>query len=670
MDFYLGKESFRNYREAIRREWVITNGLGGYAGSSIVLANTRKHHGLFIPSFHAPTKRMVLVNGLYEKLIFSNKEIDLYSGKKKGKSPSEGFLYQTAFSNNKVPCFYYEVQGVSMKKTIAYECQRNTVAVLYEINNEGEDFVLSLKPSINFRDHNDGSKKRDLKFSFEINKSEITFIPQKDKSVRLKMYASEGKLNKVDDRECFDKDIELQTEIDTGMSSADTAYCPVTVDIGIKSGESRKISVVFSIEEEYEKNAEKTVNAYIERQKELINQAGTRDEFINSLVLAADRFICRRESTNGKTILAGLPWFTDWGRDTMISLTGLTLVTRRFEDARSILETFVAYEKNGLLPNMFPDENLKPLYNTADASLWFFYCVHKFLEYENNEEAYCFVKDKLYPTMKRIIKAYSEGTDFSIKMDEDGLIMAGSDLDQVTWMDVRVGDRVMTPRHGKPVEINALWYNGLKEMAALADKYKDGDLSSHYEKMAERTRVSFAEKFWNEENGCLYDVVDELREGGLLGNDSRIRPNQIYAVSLPHSILSPAKEKSIVSVVRRRLVTDYGLRTLDSEDPDYHGLYKGELSKRDEAYHQGTAWAYLMGGFITAYLKVNGNSNEAKENAAALLRPLKHHLFDGCIGGIAEVFDGDSPHISGGCYTQAWSVGEILRAVYEGGLTV
>lgn len=667
---YLGRDCFRNYKEAIRREWVITNGLGSYAGSSIVGANTRKHHGLFIASLHAPTDRKVLVNGIYESVCFGNKSIDLYSGKKKNQAAKEGFLYQTGFCLDAVPSFIYEVEGISIKKTIAYEWEKNTVAVLYEINNEAEDAVFLLNPVINYRDHNAGSKKTDLKFNYFIEKNVVKFVPDKNKNLTLNLFSSEGSLEVVSASERYDTNIELQTEIDTGMSSSDAGFCPVRIQIGIPSGAAKNVSIVFSIEDQYEKNAEETISSARERIENINKTADISDEFTKDLVEAADKFVVRRESTKGKTILAGFPWFTDWGRDTMIAFTGLTLVTKRFEDARSILETFAQYEKKGLIPNMFPDTGVEPIYNTVDASLWFFYCVHKYLEYDQSEYAKTFVKEKLYPTMKNIIHYYKTGTDYSIKMDNDGLVMAGSDLDQVTWMDVRVGDRVITPRHGKPVEINALWYNALMIMEKLADTYEDGVYSRELGKLASLVKKSFCDKFYNESTGCLFDVVDEILSDGTKRNNEKIRPNQIFAVSLPYRILNDIREISVVNVVRSKLYTDYGIRSLAPEDPEYHGLYKGELAKRDEAYHQGTAWGFLMGPFITAYLKVNAGNPKAKEKAEKLLLPIKQHLNDGCIGGIAEVFDGDPPHISGGCYSQAWSVGEILRAVYEGGLSV
>ena len=666
---YFGREHFRTYRESIRKEWVITNGLGSYAGSSIIGANTRKHHGLFIASLHAPTERYVLVNRIKETIIRGDRETGLYSGDKKTGHADEGFVFQSSYRQDFVPEFTYVSDGLTVKKTVAFEWEKNTVAVLYEITNRGEAAVLSLVPVYNYRDHNNGSLKSGLKFTMDVKTPHImTLTPLSNPELSIKTYLSEGslKLNEGPDR--YDTGIKLQTEIDTGMSANDTGFTPVSFLVGMPGDSVKTISVVFSIEDDFCKDAKRTVKAERERLKKLIKASGVKGDFLKDLVEASDKFVCRRASTGGKTILAGLPWFTDWGRDTMISLTGLTLVTKRFDDAESILKTFVKYEKNGLLPNMFPDEGCEPIYNTADASLWFFYCIYKYIEYAGEDRAYGFVKSELYPTMKKIISAYRNGTDFSIGMDTDGLVFAGSDLDQVTWMDVRVDKRVVTPRHGKPVEINALWYNALCITSEISDRLGDKKYSMELSTLARKVYKSFNARFFNDKQNCLKDVVDERSmETGEISDNLQVRSNQIWAVSLPFVLMEKERAKAVVDTVYRELYTDFGIRTLSPKDPEYHGLYKGALHDRDEAYHQGTAWAFIMGGFITAFLKVYP---ERKGEAGMLLRPLKGHLNDGCIGGIAEVFDADAPHISGGCYTQAWSVGEILRAVYEGKLEV
>ena len=349
----------------------------------------------------------------------------------------------------------------------------------------------------------------------------------------------------------------------------------------------------------------------------------------------------------------------------MISFTGLCLETGRFEDAKSILLSFAKYIKNGLVPNMFPDGGEDPLYNTADASLWYFYAVYNYLKYVDTDEAWKFVEDEIYPGLQEIMGAYRKGTLFSIGMDDDALMCAGSGLDQVTWMDVRIGDEVVTPRHGKPVEINALWYNALMTMEEISRGIarRTHNKPENYlayaggcSQLAIWVKEAFNSEFWYEEGGYLYDVIDDESK------DATLRPNQIFAVSLPFTMLDPEKEKSIVRVVKDRLYVGVGLRSLDTSDEQYHGIYKGALEKRDHAYHQGTAWGFLLGAFIEAYLKTGGHSAQTIEEAKAMFAPVEKHLVEGCIGTISEIFDGDEPHTCRGCYAQAWSVGEVLRA--------
>ena len=537
-------------------------------------------------------------------------------------------------------------------------------------------------PAFNFRDHNNGSKIGELDFNKDVAGQEITLVPtnrkikklQKKYDIKIKYFTSEGAVKESNDK--YDEGLALQTEIDTGMSYVDNNYTPYEVVVTLQPYEKKKISVICTIEKEYTTDAFAIIDENRKRIQALVEKAGYEDEFAKDLVQAADNFIVDRASTGYKTVLAGLPWFTDWGRDTMIALQGLTLVTKRFEDTKGILKTFAQYVNNGLVPNMFPDEGLDPLYNTVDASMWYFYSVDKYLEYT---EDYDFVRDEIYPKLEEIIEAYKKGTDFKIHMDKDYLIHAGGDYDQVTWMDVRVGKWVVTPRHGKAVEINALWYNALKVMEKLAEKF--GKDSKGYADLAEKVKVSFNKRFWNEKKNCLYDVVDEyvnplLAKPSLnpfnqtetaiyIQDNDQVRPNQIWAVSLPYTMLPNDKAKKVVETVWQQLYGTYGLRSLSPDDEAYHGIYFGKLHDRDAAYHQGTVWAFPMGGFITALVKVNNYSKESIEMARKLMAPVADHLMDGCIGSIAEIFDGDAPHVSRGCYAQAWSVGEMLRAYVE-----
>ena len=437
----------------------------------------------------------------------------------------------------------------------------------------------------------------------------------------------------------------------TGFLGIDNHYTPYEINIKIKAKETKRFYVICTLEEEINKTGFEIEEEYKKRAEDLVKKAGYKDDFASNLVKASDHFIVNRNSTGLKTILAGYPWFTDWGRDTMIAFEGLVLCTKRFKDAREILESFSKYVRNGLVPNLFPDANTEPLYNTVDASLWYFQAVYKYLKYTDTDEDYKFIEEKIYDKLVEIFKAYSTKTDFSIRMDEDGLIFAGSGVDQVTWMDVRVGDFVVTPRHGKPVEINALWYNALCIMEELRSKFNKEDLN--YRKLSLKVKNSFNKKFWNEDKKCLFDVVDE--------NDDKIRPNQLWAVSLPFSILDREKEKSIVEVAYKHLYSTYGLRSLSFMDEEFKNKYIGKLFKRDLAYHMGTTWGFLIGPFITAYCKVNDYNEKAIKKAKEMISVFEDHMKDGCINGIAEIFDGEFSSTSRGCYSQAWSVGEVLR---------
>ncbi len=663
-----GKGNWKTFAEGIQREWVITNGIGGYAGSSMIGANTRKHHGLLVASLHPPVERYLILSRINEKICINESEYSLAAVQRKGKVLEEGQKHLQRFLYDAVPQYIYQAEDIFVTKTIAMRHRENKTGIAYVIENGSRPSRICLTPLFNFRDHGEFSVPSDLNFRNSYNGNHIMLQPDivdgsRNHGYHIIFSVSEGKI--VEREERYDKDMELQTEIDTGMSSIDNNYTPYEIWIDLKPYEKKNISVVCSLQSDTELSTE-TAFQMIEEEKEriksLIEQAGYEDEFANALVQASDAFITDRISTGSKTILAGLPWFTDWGRDTMIALQGLTLVTKRYKDARGILSTFAKYVKNGLVPNMFPDEGLEPLYNTADASLWYFYSVYKYLEYTGKKDDYDFIEQEIYPKLKEIITHYKHGTEFQIYMDKDSLIHAGGNLDQVTWMDVRVGDWVVTPRHGKPVEINALWYNALKVMETLSRHY--GEEGQEYGKLAEQVKLSFNQKFWNEEKSCLYDVVEEEKEG-TIKNNSQIRCNQIWAVSLPFTMLKPDREKRIVETVWAHLYASYGLRSLSPEDKDYQGIYFGELHDRDAAYHQGTVWAYPLGGFISAYVKVHGHSKKSKEFARKLIEPIEDHLSDGCIGSIAEIFDGNEPHISRGCYGQAWSVGEILRAYVE-----
>ena len=660
------QKDWTTFKEGIKREWAVTNGIGGYAGSSMIGAHSRTHQGYLIASLHAPIERYLVFSKINETATVGTSTVSFETSQHcaSGKTVyTEGQKFLTSFIYDGSVHYTYETDNFSFEKHITLKRNANVCAVAYELTAGDSDCTFTLTPLFNYREHSESSTPDTLKFETFTKDRTFYLVPEKKKDIAIRFQTSEGTFS---ERETvYDIDMQLQIEVDLETDGLDCHYCPVDLSIAVPANTTKKVSILCSIGDVNERpapvSATEAFSILEENARchaELFEKAGYRDSFANQLVLASDQFLTYRESTKMMTVLAGLPWFTDWGRDTMIAFTGLTLCTKRFKEAEEILLTFARYIRHGIVPNMFPDDNMPPLYNTVDASLWYFYAVYQYLHYNPAAEAEAFVKEQIFPHLKEIISAYEKGTDFSIYMEDDGLIHAGSGLDQITWMDVRVGDWVATPRHGKPVEINALWYNALRIMESLCEKF-DEDASA-YRTRANQVKESFNAKFWDSSNQCLFDVVDGDEP------DDHIRPNQIYAVSLPFSLLPEEQEKAVVALVEKELFVGCGLRSLAPDHPDYHGIYCGVLAKRDAAYHQGTAWGFLLGGFFSAYMKVNHHSSSAAENAVHMLEPVRKHLSDsGCIGSISEIFDGDAPHNPRGCYAQAWSVGEVLRCYCE-----
>lgn len=660
------QKDWTTFKEGIKREWAVTNGIGGYAGSSMIGAHSRTHQGYLIASLHAPIERYLVFSKINETATVGTRTLSFETSQHRASGKTvytEGQKFLTSFSYDGSVHYTYETDNFSFEKHITLKRNANVCAVSYELTAGDSDCTFTLTPLFNYREHSESSTPDTLRFETFTEDRTFYLVPEKNKDIAIRFQTSEGTFS---ERETvYDIDMQLQIEVDLETDGLDCHYCPVDLSIAVPANTTKKVSILCSIGDVNERPAPVSgteafsiLEENARCHAELFEKAGYHDSFANQLVLASDQFLTYRESTKMMTVLAGLPWFTDWGRDTMIAFTGLTLCTKRFKEAEEILLTFARYIRHGIVPNMFPDDNMPPLYNTVDASLWYFYAVYQYLHYNPAAEAEAFVKEQIFPHLKEIISAYEKGTDFSIYMEDDGLIHAGSGLDQITWMDVRVGDWVATPRHGKPVEINALWYNALRIMESLCEKF-DEDASA-YRTRANQVKESFNAKFWDSSNQCLFDVVDGDEP------DDHIRPNQIYAVSLPFSLLPEEQEKAVVALVEKELFVGCGLRSLAPDHPDYHGIYCGALAKRDAAYHQGTAWGFLLGGFFSAYMKVNHHSSSAAENAVRMLEPVRKHLTDsGCIGSISEIFDGDAPHNPRGCYAQAWSVGEVLRCYCE-----
>ncbi len=646
--YYFDRDILGQFYEGDGRCFCLPNGLGGYCSHSIINSSHRKHYGYLVACLKPPVLRTLLLARINETVHIGNNVYDLEAQNYQN-TIKEGNKYLNEFYLHYIPTFNYSVEGISIKKRISPMYNSNTVAITYEILSR-VDAVLYLEPLFNYRDHGSASNIDDLKFTESMKNNVLSLVPEKNPDVKIKFAYSTGTLIPNDNK--YTDGLFCAYDVNTGDCAIDHHYKPVKIRIDLRANEVKLVGCICTIDRLPKTDAFGIIIDYEARIERLIRQSKLKDSLAMDLVVSADTFICDRASTNLKTILAGLPWFTDWGRDTMIAFTGLTLVTRRFKESREILKSFALYEKDGLIPNMFPDDGAEPIYNTVDASLWYFYAIYKYVNYTDD---YDFVEKELYPVLKNIIKAYSTSTLFSIGMDSDYLIRAGSDLDQVTWMDVRINDIVVTPRHGKPCEINALWYNALMIMSIFAEKFKDD--YNYYNDLASKVYKSFNEKFYCEETGCLFDVVDP--------NDKSIRPNQIWVLSLPFKILPKDKAESVFKVVEKELYNKFGLRSLSPSDPRFKPRYEGQLFERDMAYHMGTTWGFLIGGYLDAYRYVYGDSEEVTNKINELVHVFRQHLNDGCINGVAEIFDGDVAGRTRGCYTQAWSVGELLRAYFE-----
>ncbi|MGA2417167.1 MAG: amylo-alpha-1,6-glucosidase [Candidatus Sulfotelmatobacter sp.] len=658
------KETCGDLDAALSREWLETNGLGGFASSTIIGLNTRRYHGLLVAATKPPVGRVVTLSKLEETLFIENQPFDLSANRYPGVVYPQGFRYLKQFRLDPFPVFTYEIEGIEIEKSVFMIRGENSTVVHYELkkNNHPERFKnlrLELRPLIAFRDyhsttHENGAINREI----EQRQGLATVAPYQGlPSLHLAHNAVE--LRRTGD---WYRNFEYDAERERGLDFSEDLFNPCVLRFDLRL--RRQASVIASADPhdvaphdvaqvaEY-RQAEITRRRNVALSSPVASEID-HDAFAQHLANAADQYIVSR--SDQKTVIAGYHWFSDWGRDTMIALPGLTLPTGKPEVARSILRAFAHHVDQGMLPNRFPDAGEAPEYNTVDATLWFFEAARAYLAYTGDLE---FVRDELYPVFADIVSWHVRGTRYGIKVDSSGLLSSGEPGVQLTWMDAKVGDWVVTPRRGKPVEIQALWYNALCIMENLARRFGDESGQKRYRNTATVASWSFNRLFWNENMGCLYDVTNGAPPG------PSIRPNQIFAVSLTHSMLSPERAKCVVQKVQELLLTPYGLRSLAPTDPQYRGRYTGGPTERDGAYHQGTVWPWLLGPFVTAYVKVNGGSETARRQASEWLEPLREHLIDGGLGHIPEIFDGDAPQLPRGCIAQAWSVAEILRAYIE-----
>jgi predicted glycogen debranching enzyme len=644
----LNSEICTDLSAASGREWLETNGIGGFASGTVSGVNTRRYHGLLVAATKPPVGRAVLLSKFEEVLTVDGQIYELSANKYPGSVHPNGYKCLQEFRLEPFPVWVFEVAGVRVEKTVFMLHGENTTVIDYEFQllTPESNISFELKPLVAFRDyHHLGHQTDEINADFVEAENHVCFKPFKDYP-QLALAFENATVEKTG---YWYRNFEYAIELERGFDFREDLFQPFSLKFDLSNRE--KVSVIASTEVRASANAEIYRQFELERRSNLVKKAGYEDDFLQHLVLVADDFIVSRGEE--KSIIAGYHWFSDWGRDTMIALPGLTLSTNNPDIAKSILLEFSKHISQGMLPNRFPDVGDEPEYNTVDATLWYFEAIRAWLE---NTGDYDFVRENLFEKLVEIIAWHLRGTRYEIHVDTDGLLHAGEEGVQLTWMDAKVGDWVVTPRIGKPVEIQALWYNALRIMEHLADKFNDKAGKYQYCAIADMAQISFNQKFWNEAEECLYDVVEET------SRDGSIRPNQIFAVSLKYSMLPLEKAKKVVQKVENELLTPVGLRSLSPRDKDYRPRYTGDGVSRDSAYHQGTVWAWLLGPFFTAYAKSFADEPETKIKLNSLIEGLKPHLTEAGLGQFSEIFDAEPPYTPRGCIAQAWSVAEILRA--------
>ena len=669
-----------NLEEGLQKEWLITNGIGGFSSSTIIGANTRKYHGLLIAPLTPPARRYLVLSKLDESIEIKGEKYDLYTNVCKDYI-SHGYQYQEEFTKDYVPVFKYKIGQVEIVKIICMEYGHNTVGVYYKIKTGKSNIKLTLAPVINFRDFHQMNTNHYFDIKQNINKNKVRLIIDGNSQTPVYMKLSEGEYIKHDN-DTFANMFYIEEE-KRGFYPEENHSVPGVYEIEIPANQEKEISFICSMEENIEqKNVKRVINNEIIRLGELFNNSLLidyrknkkskkeieKEEIIKTYLTATDSFIVYRPNFGLHTIIAGYPWFLDWGRDSLISFEGLVLIPKRFEIAKEILKTMVRDIKYGLVPNGYSGYDNRPLYNSVDASLLLFEQIQKYINYTGD---YKFVKDELYTKLEEIINNYSQRIDVddnNIYLDEDGLIVSGTEDTQNTWMDAKYDGVAITPRNGKAVEINAMWYNANMIMASLAKKFGHILKTKKYKDLAERCKISFNNKFYNEEKKCLYDVL----------GDEKIRPNQLFALSLTYQVLEPnSKEaKNVINTVEEKLLNPYGLKTLAKGEENYVEVYEGDGKQRDSSYHQGITWPWLLGLYYNALknsLKLAKNIEDKeyfKDKLQKLVdnttKTFKEEMFEnGCVGSIAEIYDSRKPQLPKGTISQAWSVAEIFRIILE-----
>ncbi len=704
-NIHIPRSYCRDFRAAVEREWHVTNGLGGYATGTLCGALTRKYHGLLIAALQPPLGRTLLATKLDETARVAGRAFKLYANVWKGGAvENDASLYLRRFDVRLgIPTWRFEFGGCRLQKRIWMEPGRNATFVHYELAPDAAPCELDLRLLVNYRDHHANTPAESIAFQTVMGAGRIEMAAG-TAPARLVVAINPAAARRFAALVAgtWHRDFHLEIEQERGYDFLDNNFHAADLRVELLPGRAVELLLTTAADEPHvafegalsrreahargllraaerfrqpepepasaghsgdhaaRSNPPRNGRAAVADSAEIDDclpmdalvaggASALNDLPIAQLVLAADQFIAARPTPSepdGHTIIAGFPWFSDWGRDTMISLPGLTLMTGRPELARQILRTWVQYVDRGMIPNRFPDEGGEIEYHTGDATLWYLWAIEQYVRHTGDLDTL----RVLLPAVEEIIAWHRRGTRHNIRVDADGLLSAGEEGVNLTWMDAKVHGRVITPRIGKAVELSALWYSGLLGAAELLERVdRDG---AEYRALAEQTRASFV-KFWNPEAGCLLDVLD-----GPYGRDPAIRPNQIFAVSLPRSPLTADQQRSVVAVCERELLTWRGLRSLSPDHRDYRPYYRGELIARDEAYHQGTAWGWLLGPFVLAHYRVHSNRAAAR----AFLRPMLAELGSFGVGSLAEVFDATEPFLGKGCFAQAWSVAETLRA--------
>jgi predicted glycogen debranching enzyme len=655
------KAVLQNFKDATQHEWLETNGLGGWSSSSIIGAHTRRYHGLLIAAIVPPAERMALLSKLDETIITGDKRIELGANLYAGNTiHPNGHHYLNSFTKDLFPEWVYEAEDIQLRKKIVMLHDENTVVIIYDVIKAATPFVMELLPLMAARGYH-SLQQEGPQMHWDADFSNDTFHNQPD-GIHNVYINIPGSSYQHTPR--WFNNFQYSVEQYRGLDFTEDLFNHGIFSVELKKGDS--LGIIISTENPEGRNAQELLQKEKERREALLKEQ-PKDETVQQLVLAADQFIVKRDireseskasplrgGLEGATIIAGYHWFTDWGRDTMISLPGLCLSTGRFQDAKKILSAFAQSVSMGMLPNRFQDNGEAPEYNNVDGTLWYFIAIYKYLQATGDKD---FVLNEILPVLKEIIDWHYKGTRYNIHVTEDGLLYSGEEGQQLTWMDARIGTWVVTPRMGKPVEIQALWYNAICIYSELLKMNKEKDTAKEFANKAEQIKQSFNQLFWFEQGNYLYDNIDEKNNP-----ITEIRPNQLFAISLPFALIDDdRKEKAILKTVEENLVTPVGLRSLPASDAHYIGVYGGDQWHRDSSYHEGTVWSWLLGAYVDALIKVKSEKSKVK----TVIDNFTYHLNEGCIGSVSEIFDANAPHHPRGCIAQAWGVAEILRVMKE-----